>query len=180
MLFTDLMNSTELYRNEGDEFAIGRVMSHFKIIQQIIAEERGGIVKTIGDSVMAVFREPVSALLAVERIQQIFTGSTGLGDSFKIKAGIHYGDCTVVNLNDRTDYFGTTVNIAARLVNAAKEKEIVISEAMYSHPDVRLYLKKKKKTLFIKEDQIELKGFENEEFKVKQIRLERPSLRLVV
>lgn len=180
MLFTDLMNSTELYRTEGDEFAIGRVMSHFKIVQQIIAEERGGIVKTIGDSVMAVFREPVSALKAVERIQQIFTGSTGLGDSFKIKAGIHYGDCTAVNLNDRTDFFGTTVNIAARLVDVAKEKEILISEAVYNHPDVNLYLKKKGKSLFIKENQIVLKGFENEEFNVKQIRLERPSLRLVV
>ena len=180
MLFTDLMNSTELYRNEGDEFAIGRVMSHFKIIQQIIAEERGGIVKTIGDSVMAVFREPVSALKAVERIQQIFTGSTGIGDSFKIKAGIHYGDCTTVNLNDRTDYFGTTVNIAARLVDIAKEKEIIISEAVYDHPDVQLYLNKKKDHLFVKENQIELKGFKDEEFKIKQIRLERPTLRLVV
>ncbi|MCG8373911.1 MAG: adenylate/guanylate cyclase domain-containing protein [Balneolales bacterium] len=180
MLFTDLMNSTELYRQEGDEFAIGRVMSHFKIIQQIIAEERGGIVKTIGDSVMAVFREPVSALKAVERIQQIFTGSTGIGDSFKIKAGIHYGDCTAVNLNDRTDYFGTTVNIAARLVDVAKEKEIIISDAVYNHPDVLLYLKKKEKILFVKEDNIELKGFEDEAFKVKQIRLERPSLRLVI
>jgi class 3 adenylate cyclase len=180
MLFTDLMNSTELYRTEGDEFAIGRVMSHFKIIQQIIAEERGGIVKTIGDSVMAVFREPVSALKAVERIQQIFTGSTGIGDSFKIKAGIHFGDCTTVNLNDRTDYFGTTVNIAARLVDIAKEKEIIISEAVFNHPDVQLYLNKKKEILFVKEDQIELKGFKDEEFKVKQIRLERPPLRLVI
>jgi len=180
MLFTDLMNSTELYRSEGDEFAIGRVMSHFKIIQQIIAEERGGIVKTIGDSVMAVFREPVSALKAVERIQQIFTGSTGIGDSFKIKAGIHFGDCTTVNLNDRTDYFGTTVNIAARLVDIAKEKEIIISEAVFDHPDVQLYLNKKKETFFVKENQIELKGFKDEEFKVKQIRLERPPLRLVI
>ena len=180
MLFTDIMNSTELYRQEGDEFAVGRVMSHFKIIQQIIAEERGGIVKTIGDSVMAIFREPVSALKAVERIQQIFTGSTGLGESFRIKAGIHFGDCTAVNLNDRTDYFGTTVNIAARLVDVAKEKEIIISEAVFNHPDVQLYLKKKSDILFVKESQIALKGFKNEEFKVKQIRLERPTLRLVV
>lgn len=180
MLFTDIMNSTELYREEGDEFAIGRVMSHFKIIQQIIAEERGGIVKTIGDSVMAIFREPVSALKAVERIQQIFTGSTGLGESFRIKAGIHFGDCTAVNLNDRIDYFGTTVNIAARLVDVAKEKEIIISESVFNHPDVQLYLKKKSDILFVKESQIALKGFKNEEFRVKQIRLERPSLRLVV
>jgi class 3 adenylate cyclase len=180
MLFTDLMNSTEFYRQEGDDMAIGRVMSHFKIIQQIVAEERGGIVKTIGDSVMAVFREPVSALKAVERIQQIFTTSSAIGDDFKLKAGVHFGDCTAVNLNDRTDYFGTTVNIAARLVDAAKEKEVIISEAFYNHPDVNLYLNKRQGALFVKENQIELKGFDDQEFKVKQLRLERPSLRLVV
>ncbi|MEQ9309975.1 MAG: adenylate/guanylate cyclase domain-containing protein [Balneolaceae bacterium] len=180
MLFTDIMNSTEFYQQEGDDMAIGRVMNHFKIIQSIVAEERGGIVKTIGDSVMAVFREPVSALKAVERIQQIFSGSSTLGDSFKLKAGIHYGDCMAVNLNGRTDYFGTTVNIAARLVDAAKEKEVIISEECFNHPDVKLYLNRKEKTLFIKENLIELKGFEDKEFKVKQLRLERPSLRLVV
>lgn len=180
MLFTDIMNSTEFYQQAGDEMAIGRVMNHFKIIQSIVAEERGGIVKTIGDSVMAVFREPVSALKAIERIQHIFSGSTSLGDSFKLKAGVHFGDCTAVNLNGRTDYFGTTVNIAARLVDAAKEKEVILSEDFYNHPDVKLYLEKRGKALFIKQNQIELKGFDKKEFKVKQLRLERPPLRLVV
>ncbi|WP_020401912.1 adenylate/guanylate cyclase domain-containing protein [Gracilimonas tropica] len=180
MLFTDLMNSTELYVQEGDESAIGRVMGHFKIIQQIVAEERGGIVKTIGDSVMAVFWEPVSALKAVNRIQQIFTTSTSMGDSFKIKAGVHFGDCTAVNLNGRIDYFGTTVNIASRLVDLASEKEVMISEAVFDHPDVKLYLEKNSDTFFVKESMKELKGFDEEEFKVKQIRLERPPMRLVI
>jgi class 3 adenylate cyclase len=180
MLFTDLMNSTELYLQEGDESAIGRVMGHFKIIQHIVAEERGGIVKTIGDSVMAVFWEPVSALKAVQRIQQIFTTSTSMGDAFKIKAGIHFGDCTAVNLNGRIDYFGTTVNIASRLVDVASEKEIMVSEAVFNHPDVQLYLEKNSETFFVKESMKELKGFDDEEFKVKQIRLERPPMRLVI
>jgi class 3 adenylate cyclase len=180
MLFTDLMNSTELYVQEGDESAIGRVMGHFKIIQQIVAEERGGIVKTIGDSVMAVFWEPVSALKAVQRIQQIFTTSSGMGEAFKIKAGVHFGDCTAVNLNGRIDYFGTTVNIASRLVDVASEKEIMVSEAVFNHPDVQLYLEKNSDSFFVKESLKELKGFDDEEFKVKQIRLERPSLRLVI
>lgn len=180
MLFTDLMNSTELYVQEGDESAIGRVMGHFKIIQQIVAEERGGIVKTIGDSVMAVFWEPVSALKAVQRIQQIFSNSSAVGDSFKIKAGVHFGDCTAVNLNGRIDYFGTTVNIASRLVDLASEKEIMVSESVYNHPDVQLYLEDNSETFFVKESLKELKGFEDEEFKVKQIRLERPPMRLVI
>jgi class 3 adenylate cyclase len=180
MLFTDLMNSTELYVKEGDETAIGRVMGHFRVIQQIIAEERGGIIKTIGDSVMAVFWEPVSALKAVQRIQQIFSNSSAVGNAFKIKAGVHFGDCTAVNLNGRIDYFGTTVNLASRLVDAASEKEIMLSEALYEHPDIKLYLDKNSKTFFVKDSSKELKGFSEEEFKVKQIRLERPPMRLVI
>jgi len=180
LLFTDLMNSTEIYVQEGDESAIGRVMGHFKIIQQIIAEERGGIVKTIGDSVMAVFTEPVSALKAIKRIQEIFSTDISSNDGFKLKAGVHYGDCTAVNLNGRIDYFGTTVNIASRLVDVASEKEIMVSEAVYNHPDVKLYLDKFSSTFFVKESLKELKGFNDEEFKVKQIRLERPPMRLVI
>ncbi|MEO1023740.1 MAG: adenylate/guanylate cyclase domain-containing protein [Bacteroidota bacterium] len=180
VLFTDLMNSTELYQTEGDETAIGHVMSHFKIIQQIVAEERGGIVKTIGDSVMAVFPEPVSSLKALKRIQQIFSNSSAFGDSFKLKAGIHFGNCTVVNLNNRIDYFGTTVNIASRLVDLAKEKEVIVSEAVFRHPDVQLFISKNRDTLFLKESLRELKGFEDKEFKIQQIRLERPPLRLVI
>lgn len=180
LLFTDLMNSTQIYVQEGDESAIGRVMGHFKIIQQIIAEERGGIVKTIGDSVMAVFTEPVSALKAVKRIQEIFSTDISSGDGFKLKAGVHYGDCTALSLNGRIDYFGTTVNIASRLVDVASEKEIMVSEAVYNHPDVQLYLEKFSDTFFVKESLKELKGFSDEEFKVKQIRLERPPMRLVI
>ncbi|MBO6620467.1 MAG: adenylate/guanylate cyclase domain-containing protein [Balneola sp.] len=180
ILFTDLMNSTDLYLQEGDDFAIGQLMSHFKIIQQIVAEERGGIVKTIGDSVMAVFKEPVSALKAVERIQQIFSSSTAMGESFKLKAGIHLGNCTAVNLNDRIDYFGTTVNIASRLVDVAEEKEIVVSEPFYNFGDADLYLENNRKTLFIKTGEKELKGFAKETFKVKQISMERTSMRLVI
>jgi len=180
ILFTDLMNSTDLYLQQGDEFAIGQLMSHFKIIQQIVAEERGGIVKTIGDSVMAVFKEPVSALKSVERIQQIFSSSTAMGDSFKLKAGIHIGDCTAVNLNDRIDYFGTTVNIASRLVDIAKEKEIVVSEPFYNYGATELYLSTNRKTLFITSSEKSLKGFDTETFKVKHIRMERSSMRLVI
>lgn len=180
ILFTDLMNSTDLYLQEGDEFAIGQLMSHFKIIQQIVAEERGGIVKTIGDSVMAVFKEPVSALKSVERIQQIFSSSTAMGDSFKLKAGIHLGNCTAVNLNDRIDYFGTTVNVASRLVDVADEKEIVVSESFYNFGEADLYLANNRKSLYIRNSEKELKGFDKEVFKVKQIRMERTSMRLVI
>ena len=180
ILFTDLLDSTGIYLEQEEELAVGQVMSHFKIIQQIVAEERGAIVKTIGDSVMAVFREPISALNAVNRIQTILSTSTSLGESFKLKAGIHIGDCTAVNLNNRIDFFGTNVNIAARLVDFASEKEIVISDSLFKHADVQRYLSINKEKLFVKDAQASFKGFSDEEFSVKQIRMEKSPLRLVI
>ena len=60
VLFTDLRDSTKLYREIGDATAFGRVMNHFDVLRKAIAEHDGAIVKTIGDAVMAVFRTPPS------------------------------------------------------------------------------------------------------------------------
>src|SRR6185503_13332040 len=70
VLFTDLRNSTRLYREIGDATAFGRVMNHFDVLRKTITEQDGAIVKTIGDAVMAVFRRPVAAVLAVRQAQK--------------------------------------------------------------------------------------------------------------
>src|SRR5213078_5402671 len=71
VLFTDLKNSTQMYREIGDATAFGHVMNHFDVLKQAIADEDGALVKTIGDAVMAVFRQPVAALRAMLRAQQL-------------------------------------------------------------------------------------------------------------
>src|SRR5256884_939544 len=58
VLFTDLKGSTRLYREIGDATAFGQVMSHFDVLKEVIAAHDGALVKTIGDAVMAVFRQP--------------------------------------------------------------------------------------------------------------------------
>src|SRR5439155_5493207 len=50
VLFTDLKDSTRMYREIGDATAFGHVMNHFDILKQVIADEDGALVKTIGDS----------------------------------------------------------------------------------------------------------------------------------
>ena len=56
-LFSDLKDSTELYERVGDLVAFDLVNEHFRLLQEIIASERGAVVKTIGDAVMATFRD---------------------------------------------------------------------------------------------------------------------------
>ena len=127
MLFTDLRGSTQLYREIGDAPAFGRVMSHFDVLRDAIKEEDGGVVKTIGDAVMAVFRNPAAALRAILKAQRILAAPPDGSLPLMLKVGIHSGPCIAVTLNDRLDYFGGTVNMAARLEGLSTGGDVVVS-----------------------------------------------------
>jgi len=138
LMFTDLRESTRLYRQIGDAPAFGRVREHFQVLEDAIAEEGGAIVKTMGDSVMAAFRQPIAALRAMWKAQvKIMERGEPM---LWLKAGMHKGPCIVVNLNDRLDYFGSTVNIAARLPGFSQGGELIFTEEIYKDPDVQEFI----------------------------------------
>src|ERR1700693_1218288 len=68
-LFTDLKGSTALYERVGDLAAFDLVRAHFHALLEIIASEKGAVVKTIGDAVMATFIRPEHALAAGLRMR---------------------------------------------------------------------------------------------------------------
>ncbi len=164
VLFTDLKSSTQLYREIGDATAFGRVMNHFDVLKKLIAEQDGALVKTIGDAVMAVFRRPASALEAMLSAQEMLASPAEGVAPLTLKAGIHSGPCIAVTLNDRLDYFGSTVNLAARLESLSTGNDVIISRALYDDPEVRELLESEgfSATPF----QHELKGFDQEQFEL--------------
>lgn len=166
VLFTDLKNSTRMYREIGDATAFGHVMNHFDVLRDVIAEEEGALVKTIGDAVMAVFRQPASALRAMLHAQQRLANPPEGMQPLTLKAGIHSGPCIAVTLNDRLDYFGSTVNLAARLEGQSTGCDIVISNAVYSDPAVRQLINEGANDLITARFLIPLKGFDEEEFEL--------------
>jgi len=158
LLFTDLRDSTRLYRKIGDASAFGRVREHFEVLEQAVASEGGSIVKTMGDSVMAAFRHPVAALRAVWNAQ---TKIAERGEPMLLlKAGLHKGPCIVVNLNERLDYFGSTVNITARLPGFSQGGELILSEAIYDDPEVQGFLAQTVKPTSIVRFTGDVKGFD--------------------
>ncbi len=162
VLFTDLRNSTRLYRDIGDATAFGRVMNHFDVLKRAIAEADGALVKTIGDAVMGVFRNPAAALTAMLRAQEELASPPEGTAPLTLKAGIHIGPCIAVTLNERLDYFGSTVNMAARLEGLSTGNDVVISAAVYNDPEVRKLLNSTglQAAPFV----MELKGFDEERF----------------
>ena len=166
IVFTDLRGSTKLYREIGDAVAFSRVLNHFEILKEAIATEGGAVVKTIGDAVMAVFRRPLAALRALLQAQQkLAAGETPL----QLKAGIHYGPCIAVTLNDRLDYFGSTINIAARLEGQSSGSDVIISAAVRDDPEVLEWLQQQT-DLLVEPVEATLKGFETQRFALWRIR----------
>jgi class 3 adenylate cyclase len=141
VLFTDLRESTRLYRESGDAVAFGHVMNHYDVLRQAILEEDGALVKTIGDAVMAVFRRPAPALRAALKAQAILARPPAGLQPLRLKAGVHMGPAVAVTLNDRLDYFGSTVNITARLEHLANMRPGVVTSAAVVHdPEVAEWL----------------------------------------
>jgi class 3 adenylate cyclase len=166
VLFTDLRNSTRLYRDIGDATAFGRVMNHFDVLKRAIAQADGALVKTIGDAVMGVFRNPASALAAMLQAQEELAAPPQGTAPLTLKAGIHIGPCIAVTLNERLDYFGSTVNMAARLEGLSTGNDVVISAAVYNDPEVRKLLSSPEEHLQAAPFVMELKGFDQEQFEL--------------
>ncbi|MBI4538516.1 MAG: hypothetical protein HY704_03270 [Gemmatimonadetes bacterium] len=160
LLFTDLRESTRLYREIGDAPAFGRVMDHFQVLRAAITEEDGAIVKTIGDAVMAAFRQPVSALRAIVKAQRALAAPPRGERPLFLKAGIHYGPCIAVNLNEHLDYFGSAVNLAARLETLSSGEDIVLSSEARHDSEVSGFLAAG--GLHAQPEPARLKGFEAE------------------
>jgi class 3 adenylate cyclase len=147
LLFTDIRGSSALYNRAGDARAYGWVREHYAVLTRAIRRHDGAVVKTIGDAVMAAFSDPAAALEAALAIRQdiaqldrSLAAETGEAGTILVKLGLHCGPCIAVTLNDRLDYFGRTVNLAARLQGESRGGDIVLSETMASDPAVTTVL----------------------------------------
>jgi class 3 adenylate cyclase len=135
-LFTDLKGSTALYERVGDLVAYDLVRQHFHILQAVVAAQAGAIVKTIGDAVMAIFPTPDRALAAALRMREEMAriNTERQNQDLLLKIGIHEGPCLAVMLNESQDYFGQTVNMAARVQGLASSRAILATKSVVEDP----------------------------------------------
>ncbi|HTB81994.1 MAG TPA: DUF5939 domain-containing protein [Opitutaceae bacterium] len=173
LVFTDLKNSTQLYKEIGDAPAFGRVLTHFEILKAAVAAEGGAVVKTMGDAIMAVFPRPIAALQAMRTAQRqlacpepIEGAGRRLPPPLALKAGIHCGPCLAINQNDRLDYFGTTVNVAARLCALCAGTDLVLSASARTDPEISALLAAETASFAAHAEMTPLKGFPGESFEI--------------
>lgn len=109
----------------------------------------------MGDAIMATFAEPLNAVKAAQLMLREIT-KMGLGEDLVLKIGIHSGPTLAVAANNQLDYFGQTVYVSNRVQSVANPSEIVITEAIYSSPDVKGFFEAEKRIL--SPEKMDLKG----------------------
>lgn len=128
--FVDIVGSTGFYEDQGDGPAFEAVKKHFEFFFDIVQKHKGAVIKTIGDGAMFCFPSSSQALRAgLEAMEQLRSRRDELGLSFRYT--MHEGPCLAVNFNTGIDYFGSTVNLAAKLQNVTGANEIGLSEKLF-------------------------------------------------
>lgn len=159
ILFTDVKGSTKLYNNLGDMKAFSLIREHFKILFEAISKNNGVPVKTIGDAIMGVFLNEEEGLRAsLEMQKQLIKYYEDKEEKIEIRIGVYTGPSLLVNLNEKLDYFGQSVNKAARIESSAEPNEVVITQDMFERNKNLL-----EKNMSISFSQKVYKGFVNKE-----------------
>ena len=140
ILFTDIVGSSEVYLQNGDPKAFAQIKKHFDEIYPIVAANDGAIVKTMGDSVMSAFSDTLDAVKAAKSLQECFSEDHD-ELSLRLRTTLNVGPCIAVNLDSNIDYFGRTVNEAAKLQDFAKSGQIVFTDAVWQESGVEQYCK---------------------------------------
>jgi class 3 adenylate cyclase/tetratricopeptide (TPR) repeat protein len=126
ILFSDLVNSTELLQHVGDEAAQRVFETHHRLLRDAVSAHGGAEVKWTGDGLMVAFDSATAAVRCAIAMQQA-ARRPAAGERLQIRVGLQVGEAL---RHDATDYFGTTVVVASRLCAPAKTGEILCAETV--------------------------------------------------
>jgi adenylate cyclase len=128
VLFSDVVGSTRIYEVLGDQRAREVIALCIELMQQATEQNRGTVIKTMGDEVMATFPTADDALNAGALIQRTISTHPELlidGQPVSVRIGCHYGPVVL----ESRDVFGATVHTANRMTSQAKSGQIMTTAA---------------------------------------------------
>jgi class 3 adenylate cyclase len=151
ILFTDIVDSTSLTRQIGDEAAMELLEVHDSIVRDALAELGGREIKHLGDGIMASFVSAAAAVKCASRVQREVArhARENKDRRFTVRLGIAAGE----PVEHHNDLFGVTVQLAARLCSHAQAQQILVSNVVAE-------LCEGKALLFEDLGEVELKGFD--------------------
>jgi adenylate cyclase len=123
VLFTDIVGSTDYFSRHGDPAGLDLVERHNRLLFPLIEAADGRVVKTLGDGVLAAFRDPAAAIQVGATAQRLLAEIRAPDDELHVRVGIHFG----LVLETRDDVFGDVVNLTERVKSAGKPDQVVVS-----------------------------------------------------
>jgi class 3 adenylate cyclase len=127
LLFTDIVGSTELTQRLGDRAALEMVDLHDRLVRDAIERTGGREVKHLGDGLMAVFVAPDAAIrCALDAHAALRDPAHRTGEPLRIRVGIAAGE----PIERNGDFFGSTVQLAARLCMQAAPGQTLVSSSV--------------------------------------------------
>ncbi len=125
-LFTDIEGSSLLWEKEPIRMR-SALARHDAIAREAVETHRGFVVKMSGDGMHAAFDDPLDAVEAVLKLQQILSDPAATGGiALRVRCGIHAGPAE----RRDNDFFGSTVNRAARIANSAHGGQVLLSQSV--------------------------------------------------
>jgi len=128
ILFADIAESTHLYEVLGNTIAQNIVGQCIALMNKVTIIHNGTVIKTIGDEIMCTFPSAIDAVEAARNMHEAFVempldAKPGITPP-NIYVGIQYGPV----IREKGDVFGDAVNVAARMVSQAKQRQIITTE----------------------------------------------------
>jgi adenylate cyclase len=127
IMFSDIESSTDLLAQLGDDNWLDVLRWHNGVIREAVLRHDGIEVKSQGDGFMLAFPDPMAALRCATEIRAALRLPPRPIPAIRVRIGIHAGTVT----KELSDYYGTTVHLAARIASAASGGEILVSDAVY-------------------------------------------------
>lgn len=126
IMFTDLVGSTQMTHERGDYGAQEVVRIHNAIVRTALASHHGKEVKHTGDGIMASFTSAANAVRAAMQIRESLSEHNSGDEALlvRVRMGLNAGEA----VQEEDDFFGTTVQLAARVCDKAGEGEIFITD----------------------------------------------------
>jgi len=141
VLFTDIVGSTTYFDRFGDTEGLLLLYRHDSLVIATVEEYQGIVIKTIGDSVMAEFADPLSAVhaaIAIQRLLLHHNENLARNERLQIRIGIHTG----FGFKRANDLFGDIVNVAARITKRSGPAQILVSHSvMEAIPSSEVFFK---------------------------------------
>jgi class 3 adenylate cyclase len=124
VLFVDISGSSRLYVELGDAPASKRVRDCLSLLQRVVEDNAGRVIKSVGDGLMCEFIDVNRALEAAKAMQVAVASGTDSSAKLGIHVGCHYGQV----IENAGDLYGGTVNIASRVAGVARAGQVITTQ----------------------------------------------------